>query len=131
VNKNEFIQFRNYLGKTQFQVAQLLGTSPRAIQSFEQGWRNISISVERQLLFLVFSRRSLKEKNRVCWEMQGCPLKIRRNCPAWEFKMGRLCWFINGTICYGEVQRNWRDKMKLCRQCEVFTSLLSFTEDDS
>jgi len=130
VDNSEFIQFRNYLGKTQIQLAHLLGTSPRTIQSVEQGWRNISISLERQLLLLVFSKGSLRQKNRDCWKIQKCPRKIKRNCPAWEFKIGNLCWFINGTICHGQIQQNWREKMKLCRQCEVFTSLFSFTKDD-
>jgi hypothetical protein len=35
-----------------------------------------------------------------------------------------LCWFINGTICQGEEQKSWRNKMKMCRQCEVFQSML-------
>jgi hypothetical protein len=45
-------------------------------------------------------------------------------CPAWEFQAGKLCWFINGTICEGEVQQNWQEKMKICRECEVLKSLL-------
>jgi hypothetical protein len=38
--------------------------------------------------------------------------------------VGHLCWFINGTICQGEVQETWEKKMKMCRQCEVFRSIL-------
>jgi len=36
-------------------MAQLLGTSLKAIQSFEQGWRNIPVHIERQMLFLLAS----------------------------------------------------------------------------
>jgi DNA-binding XRE family transcriptional regulator len=54
MDKTEFSQIRHRLGKTQAQIAQLLGVSPKAIQSFEQGWRNIPTHVERQLLFLLF-----------------------------------------------------------------------------
>ena len=51
MNKKEFSQIRRNLGKTQKQMAQLLGTSLKAIQSFEQGWREIPLPVERQALF--------------------------------------------------------------------------------
>jgi len=45
-------------------------------------------------------------------------------CPAWEFQLGNLCWFVNGTICHGEAQEDWQKKMTLCRKCDVFTSMM-------
>ena len=30
---------------------------------------------------------------------------MRATCPAWELKVGYLCWFINGRICQGKPQR--------------------------
>jgi DNA-binding XRE family transcriptional regulator len=124
MDQTEFSQIRRSLGKTQEQLARLLGTSLKAIQSFEQGWRNIPVHIERQVLFLLAMKRHRKKKNTPCWVTRTCPAKIRRNCPAWEFHGGQLCWFINGTICQGEVQKNWQDKMKICRQCEVFRPIL-------
>jgi len=38
--------------KKQNQMTSLLGTYLKTIQSFEQGWRNIPIHVEHQILFL-------------------------------------------------------------------------------
>jgi len=125
MDKIEFSQIRRHLGKTQAQIAQLLGVSPKAIQSFEQGWRNVPTHVERHLLFLLYLRSITGKRNVACWSIQKCPAKTRRNCPAWEFKVGHLCWFINGTICQGVIQQNWQKKMKLCRQCEVFKSILA------
>ncbi len=124
MDKKEFSQIRGQLGKTQRQMAHLLGTSSKAIQSFEQGWRNIPVHVERQMLFLVAMKRSPHVKRDDCWVIQNCPMELRRNCPAWEFQSGHLCWFINGTICQGEVQKSWHEKMSMCRQCEVFRSML-------
>ena len=43
VGKKESSAARQYLGKTQSQMAQVLGVSLKAIQSFEQGWRNIPV----------------------------------------------------------------------------------------
>jgi len=124
MGKEEFSQIRRHLGKTQNQLAQLLGTSLKAIQSFEQGWRNVPVHTERQLLFLLTLKSPQGKRARHCWAIRSCPTKIREKCPAWEFQAGHLCWFINGTICQGEVQESWQKKMKICRQCEAFRSKL-------
>jgi DNA-binding XRE family transcriptional regulator len=86
MNRNEFKKYRKRLNKTQKQMAELLGTSLKAIHSYEQGWRTVPVHVERQV--------------------------------------GDLCWFINGTICDGISQKDWKEKMKICRSCEVFSSIL-------
>ncbi len=65
MDQQEFSQIRQYLGKTQSQMAQLLGTSPKAIQSFEQGWQSVPVHIERQLLFLMALNYSQK-KTRLC-----------------------------------------------------------------
>jgi len=124
VGKKEFSKARQYLGKTQGQMAQLLGVSLKAIQSFEQGWRNIPVHIERQVLFLLASKKSPPGGERSCWVIRKCPMETKQNCPAWEFQVGNLCWFINGTICHGQVQENWQKKMKICRQCKVFRTML-------
>ncbi|MFC1887122.1 two-CW domain-containing protein [Thermodesulfobacteriota bacterium] len=56
--------------------------------------------------------------------MKGCPPARKKACPAWEFRSGNICWFINGTICEGAVHKNWEEKMEICRSCDVLTSLL-------
>ena len=123
MKKSEFSTIRRFLGKTQSQMAQVLGVSSKAIQSFEQGWRNIPVHAERQALFLL-GLRKLQKKDKPCWVIQKCPTETRQNCPAWELQAGKLCWFINGTICHGQVQENWQKKMKICRQCKVFRTML-------
>ena len=120
MNSTEFSGIRHSLGKSQAQLARLLSVSPRAVQSFEQGWRKVPSSTERQMLFLLLMKRIPTIKTKPCWEQKKCDLKVRKKCPAWEFRAGNLCWFINGTICGGKVQDNWSKKMQLCRQCDVF-----------
>ncbi len=124
MGKKEFSRIRLYLGKTQNQMAQLLGISLKAIQSFEQGWRIIPVHTERQVLFLLGLKKSPRQKNKPCWVIRECPREVKQNCPAWEFRVGHLCWFINGTICQGRVQTNWGRKMKICRQCKVFRAMV-------
>ena len=126
MEKKEFSEIRHHLGKTQLQMAQLVGVSLKAIQSFEQGWRNIPVHAERQLLFLLALRQSHGKRSRPCWEIRKCPNETRHNCPAWEFQAGNLCWFINGTICEGKKIASWQKKMKICRPCKVFQTLLPF-----
>ena len=120
MEKAEFSSIRHHLGKTQSEMAQLLGTSLKAMQSFEQGWRNIPVHIERQVLFLLAMKRDGNKKMRPCWVTEKCPKATRQKCPAWEFQIGHLCWFVNGTICHGEVKESWKEKMKICRECEVF-----------
>jgi DNA-binding XRE family transcriptional regulator len=124
MKKKEFAEIRRHLGKTQSQMAQVLGVSAKAIQSFEQGWRNIPAYIERQVLFILALKYLGPKKSAPCWLTRDCPVEIRQDCPAWQFNAGNLCWFINGTICEGSPQGSWQNKMKICRDCEVYHSIL-------
>ena len=124
MDSEEFKRLRSRLGKTQKQMAELLGTSLKAVHSYEQGWRTIPAHVERQMFFLVAQLRWTHVGRKSCWVVKNCPPEQKRKCPAWEFKAGKLCWFICGTICDGRARGSWKEKMKICRSCEVFTSLL-------
>jgi len=121
----EFSALRKKLEKTQKQMAQLLGTSIKAIHSYEQGWRTIPVHVERQLYFLITRKLCGNHGAQPCWDIRSCPQEQREQCPAWEFSTGDLCWFINGTICDGNVHDSWKEKMKLCRTCDVFRTTLA------
>jgi len=120
MTRKQFAEARHILGKTQKEIAQLLGASIKSIQSFEQGWRNIPLHMERQILFLLASKFSAGARAIPCWAIRECPENIKSKCPAWEFQVGQLCWFVSGTICRGEIQSSWKNKMKICRQCEMF-----------
>jgi hypothetical protein len=119
-----FSRFRKILKKTQKQMAQLLGTSIKAIHSYEQGWRTIPGHVERQLYFLLTCKQRDKKDAVLCWEEKDCPQEQREQCPAWEFTTGELCWFVNGTICCGTVHGSWKEKMERCRSCKIFRATL-------
>jgi len=126
VNSKEFVAIRKKLSKTQKQMAQLLGTSVKAIHSYEQGWRSIPVHAERQIYFILSRINGKPEDQEPCWVKKKCPFELRAQCPAWEFQVGvgDLCWFINGTICEGAVKKDWREKIKICKSCEVFKSAL-------
>jgi len=123
MKSKEFKKWRKKLNKTQKEIAQLLGVSTKAVHSYEQGWRNISAHVERQMFFLLSRVEGNQKSRKLCWDIKKCPTKIKEQCPAWEFQSGDLCWFIGGTICNGTVHKNWEKKIKLCRSCEVLKSV--------
>ena len=61
MNGKEFKKLRKKLNKTQKEIAQLLGVSVKAVNSYEQGWRNISPHIERQMFFLSPELRETKK----------------------------------------------------------------------
>ncbi|MFC1884782.1 helix-turn-helix domain-containing protein [Thermodesulfobacteriota bacterium] len=124
MNSKEFLSIRKRLNKTQREMAQLLGTSVKAIHSYEQGWRSVPVHAERQAYFLLSCISSAEDEKEPCWVMKKCPAELKNRCPAWEFRVGDMCWFINGTMCEGVVHGNWGDKIKICKSCEAMSSWL-------
>ena len=124
MDRKEFANFRKRLNKTQKEISELLGLSINAVHSYEQGWRNIPGHVERQLLFLASMKSSAGKRRKPCWTTKKCPRERKEKCPAWEFKAGRFCWLINGTIWEGIPRKDWDEKMGICRRCEVFQGVL-------
>jgi len=104
-------------------MAQLLGVSIKAVHSYEQGWRLVPVHVERQIFFLISRLKKNISDRMPCWDIKACPTEKKEMCPAWEFQAGDLCWFISGTICEGSVHKTWKEKMKICRSCEVMKSI--------
>ena len=124
MDDREFKKFREKINKTQKQMAQLLGVSIKAFHSYEQGWRNIPAHVERHMFFLLSKVDKNPKGRKPCWVIKKCPTETKKQCPAWEFNAGDLCWFINGNICCGNACKDWEEKMKFCRSCEVLKSIL-------
>jgi DNA-binding transcriptional regulator YiaG len=60
--EKEFSRIRRQLGKMERQMAQLLAASVKAIQSFEQGWRDVPGHTKGQLLFLMALKSSREKK---------------------------------------------------------------------
>jgi DNA-binding XRE family transcriptional regulator len=118
----EFKKFRKKLEKTQEEMARLLGISVKAIRSYEQGWRSIPAHAERQILFLTAKKEEINKPTKPCWTVNKCSSDRKESCPAWEFRAGTLCWFINGTICSGKDQASWNDKIEMCKKCKAFPS---------
>ena len=124
MDSTKFKQLRKKIGKTQKELAELLGTSLKAICSYEQGWRSIPTHVERQIYFLLSRKAHPNNTQRDCWDILDCPEERKHKCPAWEFRSGKLCWFINGTICECKSRKTWAEKIEICRDCAVTKDFL-------
>lgn len=122
MDKSVFTEIRQRLGKTQRELAAMLGVSLKGVQSFEQGWRSIPAHVERQMLFLAAVKANGTPLNPPCWEVRNCTEEMRRSCPAWGLRTPVFCWMVNGQICGGRIQESWAEKMEICRNCRMFPS---------
>jgi hypothetical protein len=122
VDKNEFCYHRRKLGKTQKELASILGMSLKTIHSYEQGWRAIPPHIVRYLYFLIGNQRHDGKLLIPCWEKKLCAEK--ENCPAWEFQCGHVCWAVCGTLCES-CQDGHKEKLDSCKKCDVFKSLFN------
>jgi DNA-binding XRE family transcriptional regulator len=127
MKNKEFSRIRKSLGGTQSQIARILCVSPKAVQSFEQGWRNIPTHIEREMLLLLSLKQSVNKDRtpRPCWIIKNCPEDWRENCLVWRLQVAHFCWYINGTFCQGKIHRDWAEKIKICKECEIFQAMLS------
>ena len=80
---------RQNLGKSQSEMAELLGISVRAIQSYEQGWRKPPPSVQKLAAFFLFLRWQKDNPRQLsCWKIQGLFPPEPRRLPR-RFSTGR------------------------------------------
>jgi DNA-binding XRE family transcriptional regulator len=115
---------RSKLGLSQSKLADMLGVSPRAIQSYEQGWRVPPRPFAMQLMTVLALHVETPPPSQPCWRLTGCPAEARNTCAAHSVGRGRSCWQLSGRSC-GKHRGTGRSKTGLpCIGCEVMTRLL-------
>ncbi len=128
MTSKEFFTTRKILGRTQKQMAELLGTSVKTVSSYEQGFRNIPVYVERQIYFFISRMKDINLKLKACWEVKQCSSEAREKCPSREFDLGKMCWFISGTFCEKCRYESASEKLSVCRKCEAFRPIAELME---
>jgi DNA-binding XRE family transcriptional regulator len=124
MTRRKFTAIRAKLQRTQREMAELLGVSLKAVESYEQGWRRIPPNIERILYFLLFKlNKNLFGRRDRCWLDKKCPSAIRTNCPAWITREGLCCWFLTGKMCNAE-KKDRTSKAKNCFDCAFFKTKL-------
>ncbi len=80
----------------------------------------------------------MEKKKANCWEIKKCGRQLGGEhsfelgvCPAATevmldgvhggYNAGRACWVVTGTMCDGEVQGSFQEKIKECSECPVYT----------
>jgi transcriptional regulator with XRE-family HTH domain len=120
----EFARLRASLGKSQRELAELLGLSLKAVESYEQGWRNVPAHVERLLYFLLFKLNEDEiESEDPCWKSKECPEEKRSKCVAFVANEGRFCWFFTGKLC--ATAKSGEADSRGCYSCAVFMRMLA------
>lgn len=58
-----------------------------------------------------------------CWEFMKC--EREQECPAYP-NNGRTCFSVTGTVCRGETQGTYQEKIKKCREmCDFYKTELT------
>jgi len=78
------------------QLAQLPGTFLKAVQSFKQGCRDIPVSAERQVPFLMALKSSRNKKARPCWVIRRCPKKSDNSAQRRSFRQDTCAGSLTG-----------------------------------
>lgn len=121
---------RKSLNVNQKELANLLGVSVRAVQSYEQGWRPIPQYIQKLTMLMLFLRHSRGKKIPLCWKVMDCPKDRRQSCPSKQHANGRLCWIILGTTCGGKTHKTWDEKMEQCSKCPVVSGWMAKPRSD-
>jgi hypothetical protein len=94
-----------------------------------------SLKINHLLEAVIFSRRLLYMFKKNCWEHKACGRQPGGDnteglgvCPVTTHTKahglndgingGRACWAIEGTLCGGEVQGTYAQKMGNCMDCD-------------
>lgn len=90
---------RATLGRTQAELANALGVSVKAVQSYEQGWRDVPVRVMIQLVVLLALYRKHSMDDVPCWEIRHCDVELKEKCAAFTIGKGQFCWFVGNQEC--------------------------------
>jgi transcriptional regulator with XRE-family HTH domain len=118
---------RGILGRTQEELAVALGVSAKAIQSYEQGWRNVPVRVVVQLLVLLALHEKRSADDLPCWKVRKCSQAARAECPSYTMTEGRFCWFVAADQCRPK-RYNVKKDVLPCMECPVIRRLLGRAE---
>jgi transcriptional regulator with XRE-family HTH domain len=132
LDSRDFARIRTKLGKSRRELAELLGVSLKAVESYEQGWRKVPVHVERVLYYLLCKLGGGKTASPSCWTAKKCPSERRTRCIAFSVKEGAYCWFFTGRLCAqaGTKKSNSEDAetgLGACYGCAVFLKMLNRT----
>lgn len=57
-----------------------------------------------------------------CWVIMNCGKE--KECPAYPHS-GSTCFHTSNTLCRGEIQGSYEEKITACRECDVYKHLVA------
>jgi transcriptional regulator with XRE-family HTH domain len=116
---------REALAKSQREMADLLGISVRAVQSYEQGWRALPSSVQKlAVLLLLLRQREEKPALPSCWEITECDPEKTASCYSRSCGKGQLCWLVTNDKQRCRWMADHEDALQACSRCPVMRTWL-------
>ena len=97
---------RHTLNMTQVAFAVSLCVSPKAVQSYEQGWRKVPRDILNQALALLAEYRRRTTPDAPCWTLSACLDPRRAACPSFLLGTGGMCWSLGARDCRIHQRRN-------------------------
>jgi hypothetical protein len=106
-------------------MADLLGVSKRAVQSYEQHRRHAPPPV-RKLAALMLYQHWQKDHARPapCWEQHECSHETRESCFTYQARADGLCWMMTGSIGANPACKTRPNPQRDCLTCPVMTQWL-------
>lgn len=114
-------KIRKKVGITQAELSNVLGVSIRAVQSYEQGWRDVPTHIMVQMLVIAAAYYTKGDRKK-CWEIMRCHAQTLENC-ACRKTDGTLCWLISGR--QSAPCKDGEDGIAACLKCPVVRRLLA------
>jgi methyl-accepting chemotaxis protein len=64
-----------------------------------------------------------------CWDFKNCPPERRNKCTAFP-DFGQKCWVVTATLCGGNKQGRYQDKIDNCRKCQFYIQAQNSIKSD-
>lgn len=121
---HEFKRLREKMAWTQAQAALYLGVSEKAVQSYEQGWREPPDVLWKEFLLIIALKHGYPEGHRRCWQVMHCSVAVRDACFCARNMGGRFCWATCQATCMRHMGGEGRT-IEDCLHCPVTRQFLS------
>jgi hypothetical protein len=115
------VRARKLLDVSQSRLAECMGVSSKAIQSYEQGWRMVPNRIFSQLFILLTEFKNSTQGIHTCWEQKGC---TPNGCPSCQSGTGCCCWMLAADRC-PMMNSDEKNPDADFVSCPVFARLLS------